>query len=353
MISNQHNESHSFACHHLRAAIIHPGALGDCLLTLPLIHFIKHDMGFGTLDFIGHLHSIRFLVGRSTVDVVRSIESIPMHRLFQPVESFERTLTENDPLIREFSQYHLIVSFLGEPDSAFEENLIFTVNCQHGADVIVLPFNPPQGLTQSIASFYLAEFLNHNPWSQPTGTKIDVRIPLVQSTPSDIIKIREILNAQGMRLEASALIVIHPGSGAREKCWHSDNLIAVSETLAQQGASLCFLIGPVEQERLDHRTVCRFRDIGPVLCELELDLVTALLSQSKAFIGNDSGVTHLSGILGQPTISLFGPTNPALYGPMGPNVRIIHDPSPSFHTAPSQAVQKSVLDALESFDILG
>jgi hypothetical protein len=51
------------------------------------------------------------------------------------------------------------------------------------------------------------------------------------------------------------------------------------------------------------------------------------LAGAKAYIGNDSGITHLAAALGIPTIALFGPTDPAVWGPRGKRVRILNEPN--------------------------
>ena len=47
------------------------------------------------------------------------------------------------------------------------------------------------------------------------------------------------------------------------------------------------------------------------------------LTQARLFIGNDSGPSHLAGIMGLPTVALFGPTDPAIWKPLGPKVQVI------------------------------
>ena len=123
-----------------RAVIIQPGAIGDCILTLPLAEFMKAELGLGGVDIFGHTEYIGILPGRTCVDGIRSIESAGLHRLF--VKAGEFDLADGDPLVNIFAEYAWIVSFLGEPDSDFEQNLIFTANCSHSAEVIVLRMKP-------------------------------------------------------------------------------------------------------------------------------------------------------------------------------------------------------------------
>jgi ADP-heptose:LPS heptosyltransferase len=50
---------------------------------------------------------------------------------------------------------------------------------------------------------------------------------------------------------------------------------------------------------------------------LSLPEVAAVLQTASLFIGNDSGLMHLSAAAGAPTIGLFGPTDAATYRPAG------------------------------------
>ena len=47
------------------------------------------------------------------------------------------------------------------------------------------------------------------------------------------------------------------------------------------------------------------------------------LSGASAYVGHDSGPTHLAAIIGLPTLALFGPTDPAVWSPLGPRVRTL------------------------------
>ena len=46
------------------------------------------------------------------------------------------------------------------------------------------------------------------------------------------------------------------------------------------------------------------------------------LARARLYIGNDSGITHLAAAAGTPVLALFGPTDPAVWAPRGPNVRV-------------------------------
>ena len=67
------------------------------------------------------------------------------------------------------------------------------------------------------------------------------------------------------------------------------------------------------------------------------------LQQCEGYLGNDSGITHLAAMLGVPTLALFGPTDPLIWRPLGPSVRVIRE-------HPLERLQVNVaIDTLNSF----
>jgi ADP-heptose:LPS heptosyltransferase len=51
--------------------------------------------------------------------------------------------------------------------------------------------------------------------------------------------------------------------------------------------------------------------------------LAARLAGCRAYLGNDSGVSHLAGLCGARTVALFGPTNPDVWRPIGPRVHVV------------------------------
>src|SRR4030066_2460470 len=80
-----------------RAVILQPGAIGDCILTLPLAKFMKDNLQLGGVDILGHTEYTGILPGRTCIDGIRSIDSMDLHRLFVEPNTFD--LADRDPLI--------------------------------------------------------------------------------------------------------------------------------------------------------------------------------------------------------------------------------------------------------------
>jgi ADP-heptose:LPS heptosyltransferase len=81
--------------------------------------------------------------------------------------------------------------------------------------------------------------------------------------------------------------------------------------------------GPADEEAVTAVTGLLSRTQVPILKNCDLNLAAAVLAEASLFIGNDSGITHLAASIGTPTVVLFGPTDPARWGPIGPAVQIL------------------------------
>ena len=326
----------------LRALIVQPGAIGDCILTLPLAAYMKDSLKLGGIDILGHTEYVGFLPGRSCIDGVRSIDAMELHRLFTGTNVFE--LRDGDPLINAFSDYAWIVTFLGEPDSDFEQNLIFTANCSHSAEVVTLPMDPQDNSSEHVADFYVEQFADR------TGLSAEVREAddcLIKATQADLTTGRRLLAEVGAG-DDRKLVVVQPGSGGREKCWYIGNFLSAAAGLASKGYEVVFLLGPAEEERFNAETKEQINSVVPCLADLSLTEVVGLLSCAHTFVGNDSGVTHLAGSLGVRTVVVFGPTDPAVYRPLGPAVTVLADSAANFTARPSPGLQRELVNVLTS-----
>jgi heptosyltransferase-2 len=325
-----------------RGLILQPGAIGDCILTLPLAELMKETVCPGGVDIIGHTEYLGMLPGRSCVDAVRSLDSISLHRLFAGERDFE--LADGDPLIMAFAGYSWIASFLGEPDSHFEKNLIFTVNCSNSAEVITLAMKLGPEHGGHISDFYRKQFVEQSQLlSQEHNSAVGM--PLIRPTQADRLRGMEVLAENGV-MPTTKAIIMHPGSGGAHKCWHLDNFLAVARMLEKEGTDSVFLLGPAEAERFSESAIAKIRAAGKLLTNLSLAEVLGVLGCSRGYIGNDSGITHLSAAVGIRTVVVFGPTAPAIYGPLGPAVTILQSDETDFAGAISEELQQKAVATL-------
>lgn len=111
-------------------------------------------------------------------------------------------------------------------------------------------------------------------------------------------------------------LVLHPGSGGRLKRWPA----ARFADLGRRSSDPLVLLGPAEDDLAP-----AFDDVR-VARNWPLRRVVATLAVARVFVGNDSGVSHLASWL-CPTLALFGPTDPEVWAPAGPQARVLAAPA--------------------------
>ena len=324
-----------------RGVILHSGAIGDCLLTVPLASYLKEACSLDRLDFIGPAEYISFYPGRTCIDAVRPIEGVALHRLFEPESDFN--LEDNDPLLKLFDRHEQIVSFIGSGHVSFEKNLLFTVHCCRSAEVILIDAKPAADGKVHVSNLYLNSFRQQQQSEHPLQPDTTIICPL----PEDYQAGGDILEQAGVDSERK-IVLIHPGSGSRQKCWHWENFLQTAFDLKANGLQPVFLLGPVEQERFEDAAIQAIRQYH-VLENLSLTQVLQVLSQTDAFLGNDSGIGHMAAGMGKKTLILFGPSDPVQYAQQGQNVRIERLTAETFvqpDTLAQAAMTKTLLEML-------
>jgi heptosyltransferase-3 len=120
-----------------------------------------------------------------------------------------------------------------------------------------------------------------------------------------------------------AFLALHPGSGSAAKNWPTAAFGALVERIAP-GERWLLVEGPADAaaarnlERLPGALLAR---------QLPERQLGALFSRSGLYVGNDSGVSHLAAAFGAPVVALFGPTDPALWSPVGSRVHALRSPT--------------------------
>ncbi|MFF5262651.1 glycosyltransferase family 9 protein [Actinomadura viridis] len=115
---------------------------------------------------------------------------------------------------------------------------------------------------------------------------------------------------------APGAVVIHPGAGYPSRCWPAERYGAVAAALRDQGHRVVVTGGAGEAATA--RRVAVLGGLGPGgdlsgrTGPLEL---AALVARARLVICGDTGVAHLATAYRTPSVLLFGPTPPALWGP--------------------------------------
>jgi ADP-heptose:LPS heptosyltransferase len=282
-----------------RALVIFPGALGDLICAVPAIRAIARRYPGANLELMARGELARFAVGRiAAIARAHSIDSRVMSAIFK--EGGGR-----DEAARAFfGGFGAVYSFFASADGQYRAAL---GEAARGAEISFHPFRPEY--PGHVAAAYLRAV------GAPRAD-LDSSIALLES---DLADASQILSRAG--LEKGRYLMILPGSGAAAKNWPPERFVALAGSVAQTAGSLVVL-GPAEEALADKFAGKNLR----VERGLSLATVAALARMSAAFVGNDSGVSHLAAAAGASGVVIFGPTDPRRWLPLGKVAVISHDP---------------------------
>jgi heptosyltransferase-3 len=102
----------------------------------------------------------------------------------------------------------------------------------------------------------------------------------------------------------------------RYKQWTAEGWRVLAARLCERGVPVIVTGGPAEAER---RYLDAVWNGGPPVRRLDGQLdwprLATLLAKARVYVGPDTSVTHLAAAVGCPTVALYGPTDPRLWGP--------------------------------------
>jgi len=285
-----------------RVLVIRGGAVGDFILTLPAIQLLRDHIAGAHIEVLGYAPIISLAKAGGLADEIRSLEHASMARLFVPN-------AEIDPALKEYlCSFNLVVSYLYDPDGYFKGNLE-----RLGVKTLIeMPHRvePDKGH----AAEQLAQPL------QKLAMFLDDPAPRLTVTSSSV------------RTDGMPLVAVHTGSGSLLKNWPLDRWIVLLNQLLAENERLRFALiaGEAEHERgmtgqLRQAFACQSQRVlfwdSMTLVEL-----AAQLSAATAFLGHDSGISHLAAACHIPCLLLFGPTDPDVWAPKNPRVQILSAP---------------------------
>jgi len=121
--------------------------------------------------------------------------------------------------------------------------------------------------------------------------------------------------AQPVRGPERPYAVIHAAPMFRYKRWTEEGWRGLANGLAARGLAVVATTGPGEAERryLDQvwDGATHVQRVDP----LSWGELAGLITGAQLYVGPDTSVTHLAAATGTPTVALYGPTDPRLWGP--------------------------------------
>lgn len=276
--------------------IFHSGALGDFILSWPLAMAAGRIFAQSRVFYVTTAQKGRLAERALRLEWVDA--EAGWHTLFADKPALP------DVPARLLAGAHSVVSFVAEPGSKWEANVR---EAAPGAEVLCLAAHPPIDFVGHHTEYLLHQLSPSLVWLNGVAQMINS------------------LHGRGLghAPPADGPVVIHPGGGSPTKCWPLERFTELAESLKAGGRQVRFIVGEVEQERWSAEDFEALRRVAPVDRLTSLTDLLDRLKQASAFVGNDSGPGHLAGVLGLPTVSIFGHTNTEHWRPLGPHVAVV------------------------------
>lgn len=276
----------------MRILILRGGALGDFILTLPVLSALRQQVRPPHLELVGTFPQAE-LARQGLVDTVTDLNSAAILPLFVPDDGFPRNLAKR------LGTVDVAVSYLFDPDQVIRRQL------------------ERAGISQIIQAPHCIE-------NESSHAVFQLATPLQQlgvCLPDPVPKL-----PVASQVSPLPRIAIHLGSGSAQKNWPVEAWIQLASKIAELVAEVVVIAGEADK-RVTAAFLEKFQCPKIKVCDsLPLPALVAELRRCRLFVGNDSGVTHLAAAVETQTVALFGPTNPAVWRPLGEHVTVLRSP---------------------------
>ena len=259
-----------------RILVIRGGAIGDFILTLPVLAALRERFPGVEIEVLGYPRIASLALSGGLAKAVHAIESPGLAMFFARGGSFDLEWREF------FGQFAIVISYLFDPDKIFETNVKSCGSCQF----IAAQHRPDEAKSIHASDVFLK--------------------PLEQLTIFDGDPVARLeLPDLGKRKNWLAL---HPGSGSESKNWPEQNWRElVAHLLDHSPLNLLLIGGEAEGDRLQRLANGMPSNRLEIAQHIPLPELAPRLAKCAGYVGHDTGVTHLASALGLPTLVLWGP----------------------------------------------
>ncbi|MGH7149774.1 MAG: glycosyltransferase family 9 protein [Planctomycetota bacterium] len=141
-----------------------------------------------------------------------------------------------------------------------------------------------------------------------------------RTTPPSLDEPRVRRMREALPAGSGPIVLLHPATSGwgRDKRWPPERFAALARRLRDaEAARVLVTFGPGELPLAEDVASLSGGAASPAPPTATLRDLSALLSLADLFVGADTGVLHLASALGRPVVGLYGPTDTAVYGPIG------------------------------------
>ncbi|MER7457850.1 glycosyltransferase family 9 protein, partial [Micromonospora sp. NPDC126480] len=114
----------------------------------------------------------------------------------------------------------------------------------------------------------------------------------------------------------AGVTIVHPGAKAPQRRWPVQRFAAVARQLTAEGHHVVVTGNHTERRRAEQvAQLAGLPDDAVLAGHTDLHHLAALVAHARLLISGDTGIAHLATAYHTPSVVLFGPVSPALWGP--------------------------------------
>lgn len=280
-----------------RVLVLRGGAIGDFVLTLPLLNAVRLLAPDAELEILGYPAIAELVVGRRYAVAAARVDGAEWAPLFSP----DGTLGERE---REYiAAFDRVISVWPDADGVIGANL------RRAGARNLLSINP---MPPDDSPMHVVEHMVRQ--SEYGGLPVAFLEPQLFPSERDRWWAERFMRVT--RAGEKPLLGMHPGSGAEKKNWPARRYAEVADWwIEQKLGHVLVTAGPADDDAVAALTAACDDERVFTLRNDSLPRVAACLERCEVMVGNDSGIMHMAAAVQVPTLVLFGPTNARVWRP--------------------------------------
>ncbi|MDD5072918.1 MAG: glycosyltransferase family 9 protein [Candidatus Omnitrophica bacterium] len=125
----------------------------------------------------------------------------------------------------------------------------------------------------------------------------------------------KLLTAKGI-LSDDKYICVSPGAKSHIKRWREGGFAGACDMLIDAFKVKIIFVGDDSDKEICERILAKMRNYAVSVAGMtDLRELVCIIKRSSLLVTNDSAPLHIAGSIGTPAVAIFGPTDPAKYGP--------------------------------------
>jgi predicted lipopolysaccharide heptosyltransferase III len=158
---------------------------------------------------------------------------------------------------------------------------------------------------------------------EPKAGSLVLRIPPEEE--AEAARLLDDIVGEKLSAGAKPLIMLQPGARYWFKAWPAERFAELAGRLAERHGCRILVGGDARERSLAETIQAGARTpVVSLAGRLTLLQYAAVLKRCALFVGNDNGPMHMAAALGVPVVALFGPSDPAEWGPRGGRAEVLY-----------------------------